>query len=192
MSLTTTPEPTQIPVTVLTGILGAGKTTLLNGILSENHGQSRSACALGQILEMEPDFLSGEHTSVSLTSDTPTDTQRFNVWIGTVLAEHGQDLLRTTCLRVAMSSAAGRTVVQGRLGSCWTQHRPSRAATRLRGLRDRLTLFPRSRRCSAWLRLGFRQGCPTLPMGLAARITMTDWDGLHDGETEYQADTRRP
>jgi hypothetical protein len=82
MSLTTIPKPTQIPVTVPTGILGAGKTTLLNGILSENHGQSRSASSLGQILEMEPDFLSSEHTSVSLTSDTPTDTQRFNVWIG--------------------------------------------------------------------------------------------------------------
>jgi G3E family GTPase len=58
---------------------------------------------LGRILEMEPDFLSGddehEHddtiTAVSLTSDAPIDTERFNEWIGTVLAEQGQDLLRT-------------------------------------------------------------------------------------------------
>ncbi len=58
---------------------------------------------LGRILEMEPDFLTGEDdhqhdsavTSVSLTSDTPLDRQRFNQWIGTLLGEKGQDLLRT-------------------------------------------------------------------------------------------------
>ena len=52
---------------------------------------------------MEPDFLSGEDdhqhddavASVSLTSDRPLDRERFNRWIGAVLMEKGQDLLRT-------------------------------------------------------------------------------------------------
>jgi G3E family GTPase len=63
----------------------------------------RGSFDLNRILEMEPDFLSGdddhEHddavTSVSLTLDAPLDMQRFNQWIGTLLMERGQDLLRT-------------------------------------------------------------------------------------------------
>ena len=63
----------------------------------------RGAFDLDRILEMEPNFLSGEDdhehddavTSVSLTSDAPIDMQRFNAWIGSVLKERGQDLLRT-------------------------------------------------------------------------------------------------
>jgi G3E family GTPase len=63
----------------------------------------RGAFDLGRILEMEPNFLSGddehEHddavTSVSLSSDAPIDPDLFNDWIGDVLMEHGQDLLRT-------------------------------------------------------------------------------------------------
>ncbi len=62
----------------------------------------RGAFDLGRILELEPDFLSGEDdhehddavTSVSLSVDAPLDRERFNNWIGTVLAERGQDLLR--------------------------------------------------------------------------------------------------
>jgi len=63
----------------------------------------RGAFDLGRILELEPDFLSGEDdhqhddavASVSLTSDRPLDRERFNGWIGAVLMEKGQDLLRT-------------------------------------------------------------------------------------------------
>jgi G3E family GTPase len=63
----------------------------------------RGAFDLGRILELEPDFLSGEDdhqhddavASVSLTSDRPLDRERFNRWIGAVLMEKGQDLLRT-------------------------------------------------------------------------------------------------
>jgi len=63
----------------------------------------RGAFDLNRILELEPDFLSGEDhhehddaiTSVSLTLDAPLDTVRFNEWIGGLLAEHGNDLLRT-------------------------------------------------------------------------------------------------
>jgi G3E family GTPase len=63
----------------------------------------RGSFDLGRILEMEPDFLSGEDdhthddavTSVSLTLDAPLDLERFNAWIGAVLMEKGQDILRT-------------------------------------------------------------------------------------------------
>jgi G3E family GTPase len=63
----------------------------------------RGAFDLARILDMEPDFLTGEDdhehddavTSVSLTSDAPLDMPRFNAWIGGILQERGQDLLRT-------------------------------------------------------------------------------------------------
>ncbi len=63
----------------------------------------RGSFDLGRILEMEPAFLTGEDdhehddaiTSVSLVLDRPLDPERFRAWIGTVLAEKGQDLLRT-------------------------------------------------------------------------------------------------
>ena len=62
----------------------------------------RGSFDLNRILEMEPDFLTGEDdhehddgiTSVSLTADGPLDPDAFNEWIGTVLQEQGQDLLR--------------------------------------------------------------------------------------------------
>ena len=63
----------------------------------------RGSFDLNRILEMEPDFLTGdddhEHddgvTSISLLADAPLNMERFNEWIGTVLMERGQDLLRT-------------------------------------------------------------------------------------------------
>ncbi len=63
----------------------------------------RGAFDLARILELEPGFLSGEDdhehddavSSVSLTLERPLDRNRFQQWIGTVLAERGQDLLRT-------------------------------------------------------------------------------------------------
>ena len=58
---------------------------------------------LTRILEVEPDFLSGEDehehdsevTSVSFELDRALDAERFNAWIGGLLAQQGQDMLRT-------------------------------------------------------------------------------------------------
>ena len=58
---------------------------------------------LARILEVEPDFLSGEDdhvhdsdiTSVSFEIAEPIDEGAFNIWMGKLLAEQGQDLLRT-------------------------------------------------------------------------------------------------
>ena len=65
----------------------------------------RGSFDLDRILEIEPDFLTGEDdhvhehddgiTSVSLTHPGHLDEGRFRDWIGGVLAEQGQDLLRT-------------------------------------------------------------------------------------------------
>jgi len=52
---------------------------------------------------VEPDFLSGEDdhvhdsdiTSVSFEIAEPIDAEAFNAWMGKLLAEQGQDLLRT-------------------------------------------------------------------------------------------------
>jgi G3E family GTPase len=63
----------------------------------------REAFNLERILEREPEFLSGddqhEHDSavmsVSFEVSKPLDPERFNAWISQVLAQKGQDLLRT-------------------------------------------------------------------------------------------------
>jgi len=63
---------------------------------------NQGAFDLKRVLAQTPDFLtddSHEHnddiTSVSFESETPIDPERFNAWIGALLAERGQDLLRT-------------------------------------------------------------------------------------------------
>jgi len=63
----------------------------------------RDAFSLERILEREPEFLSGEDehehdsevNSVSFEVARPIDPEKFNAWIGQVLATKGQDLLRT-------------------------------------------------------------------------------------------------
>ena len=63
----------------------------------------RDAFNLSRILEREPEFLSGEDehehdsdvVSVSFEVSRPIDPERFNAWITNLLAQKGQDLLRT-------------------------------------------------------------------------------------------------
>ena len=63
---------------------------------------NQGAFDLKRVLAQSPDFLTDdthEHnddvTSVSFEVETPIDPERFNAWIGTLLAERGPDLLRT-------------------------------------------------------------------------------------------------
>ena len=63
----------------------------------------RGAFDLSRVLEMEPDFLSGEDDhehddaigSVSFEVERPLDEERFHTWIGELLRTKGQDLLRS-------------------------------------------------------------------------------------------------
>jgi G3E family GTPase len=63
----------------------------------------REAFSLERILEFEPEFLSGEDdhehddevNSISFEVSRPIDPERFNAWITQLLAQKGQDLLRT-------------------------------------------------------------------------------------------------
>jgi len=63
----------------------------------------RDAFNLARILEREPEFLSGEDDhehdseviSMSFEVARPIDPERFNAWITQLLAQKGQDLLRT-------------------------------------------------------------------------------------------------
>jgi G3E family GTPase len=62
----------------------------------------RGAFDLNRILEISPDFLTedghehnGEVTSMSFELTRPVDAEKFNAWIGTLLAAQGQDILRT-------------------------------------------------------------------------------------------------
>ena len=63
----------------------------------------RDAFNLARILEREPEFLSGEDDhehdsevqSMSFQVSRPIDPEKFNAWISGLLAQKGQDLLRT-------------------------------------------------------------------------------------------------
>ncbi|MBV9735064.1 MAG: GTP-binding protein [Acidisphaera sp.] len=62
----------------------------------------RGAFDLDRVLQRAPDFLTDdthEHNddvaSVSFEAGRPIDPEKFNLWIGALLAEKGQDLLRT-------------------------------------------------------------------------------------------------
>jgi len=62
----------------------------------------RGAFDLSRILAMQPDFLTDdthEHSdeigSMSFEAERPIDAEKFNAWIGGLLADKGQDLLRT-------------------------------------------------------------------------------------------------
>jgi G3E family GTPase len=63
----------------------------------------REAFSLERILEFEPEFLSGEDdhehddevNSITFEVSRPIDPERFNAWITQLLAQKGQDLLRT-------------------------------------------------------------------------------------------------
>ena len=62
-----------------------------------------NAFSLDRVLEVEPDFLESDHdhdhdddvTSVSFTSDSPLDLEKFQTWFGKLLQTRGQDILRS-------------------------------------------------------------------------------------------------
>ncbi|HUD60098.1 MAG TPA: GTP-binding protein [Acetobacteraceae bacterium] len=63
---------------------------------------NQGAFDLKRVLQIAPDFLTDdehEHhdevTSVSFEAEKPIDPEKFNAWIGALLQEQGQDLLRT-------------------------------------------------------------------------------------------------
>jgi G3E family GTPase len=63
---------------------------------------NQGAFDLNRVLETRPDFLEDEAhehnedvTSMSFEVEKPIDPERFNAWIGDLLAQKGQDLLRT-------------------------------------------------------------------------------------------------
>jgi G3E family GTPase len=79
----------------------------------------RRAFDLDRILAIEPDFLADdahEHddavTSVALRETRPIDANRFNQWIGTLLREKGQSILRSKGI-LELQGSPNRFVFQG-------------------------------------------------------------------------------
>lgn len=62
-----------------------------------------NAFSLDRVLEAEPDFLTSDHdhehdddvTSLSFTSETPLDPDKFQTWFSELLQSKGQDILRS-------------------------------------------------------------------------------------------------
>ena len=79
-----------------------------------------NAFSLDRVLEVEPDFLDSDHdhdhdddiTSVSFTSDTPLDFEKFQTWFGRLLQTQGQDILRSKGI-LEFSDRDERYVFQG-------------------------------------------------------------------------------
>ena len=79
----------------------------------------RGAFSLDRILEVEPDFLEGDHahehddevTSLSLTSERPMDPTLFFPWIQDVTQRFGVDIMRMKGI-IAFKNDADRFVVQ--------------------------------------------------------------------------------
>lgn len=78
------------------------------------------AFSLERVLEVEPDFLDGDHdhdheediSSISLHSETPLDPDLFNMWFGRLLREKGQDILRSKGI-LDFAGSDQRFVIQG-------------------------------------------------------------------------------
>lgn len=78
------------------------------------------AFSLERVLEIEPDFLDGDHdheheediTSISLRSEKPLEPALFNRWFGQLLSEKGQDILRSKGI-LHMKGEEQRFVIQG-------------------------------------------------------------------------------
>ncbi|MFT3688558.1 CobW family GTP-binding protein [Paenirhodobacter sp.] len=78
------------------------------------------AFSLERVLEIEPDFLDGDHeheheediTSISLHADAPLDPDLFNLWFGRLLREKGQDILRSKGI-LDFAGSDQRYVIQG-------------------------------------------------------------------------------
>ena len=73
----------------------------------------RGAFDLSRILAMQPDFLTDdthEHSddigSMSFEVERPIDPEKFNAWIGGLLAERGPDLLRTKGISLTPTTTA--------------------------------------------------------------------------------------
>ena len=90
-----------------------------NSLIDLNQVLNVKGFDLDRILEHEPDFLgedTHEHddavTSVALREARPIDVNRFNEWIGTLLREKGQSILRSKGI-LNLKGSPNRFIFQG-------------------------------------------------------------------------------